>query len=221
MVRATGDIDFLYRRTAKNVRALCAAMQEFGAPREVIDQTSLMTSGILTQFGRAPVRIDLLNAIDGVTFLEVWNGATRAMLDGQEIRVIGLRELKKNKNATGRKRDQEDVRRLTSQKAGRSGRESPARDAVTLTGSRGTPSFLRLRPFALNRLGESGIRRFTTSLVLEAFYEIAALTNQAHLLCRSRYKPTISLLLSAGNAANAGPISIFGFQPNRTAWDDL
>ena len=116
VVRATGDIDFLYRRTAKNVRALCAAMNAFGAPREVIDQAALMTAGIVTQFGHPPYRIDLLNEIDGVTFLEVWNGATSATLDGQKIRVIGLSELTKNKNATGRKKDDEDVRRLTSQK---------------------------------------------------------------------------------------------------------
>jgi hypothetical protein len=74
------------------------------------------TSG---QFGRPPYRIDLLNEIDGVTFLEVWNGATSATLDGQTIRVIGLSELKKNKNATGRKKDEEDVRRLTSQQKSR------------------------------------------------------------------------------------------------------
>jgi hypothetical protein len=116
VVRATADIDFLYRRTAANVRALCTAMNEFGAPREVIDQASLMTAGIVTQFGRPPVRIDLLNEIDGVTFLEVWSGAATATLDGQKIRVIGLRELKKNKNATGRTKDAEDVRRLASQK---------------------------------------------------------------------------------------------------------
>ena len=117
VVRATGDIDFLYRRTSKNVRNLCAAMNDFGAPPAVIDQGSLMTSGIVTQFGRPPYRIDLLNEIDGVTFLEVWNGATSATLDGQTIRVIGLSELKKNKNATGRKKDDDDVRRLTSQKS--------------------------------------------------------------------------------------------------------
>lgn len=116
VVRATGDIDFLYRRTAKNVRDLCAAMNDFGAPREVIDQASLMTPGIVTQFGNPPYRIDLLNEIDGVGFLEVWRGVTNATLDGQTIRVIGFRELKKNKNATGRKKDEEDVRRLTSQK---------------------------------------------------------------------------------------------------------
>jgi predicted nucleotidyltransferase len=119
VIRATGDIDFLYRRTAKNVRHLCAAMNDFGAPPAVIDQPSLMTLGIVTQFGRPPYRIDLLNEIDGVTFLEVWNGATSAALDGQKIWVIGLSELKKNKNATGRKKDEEDVRRLTSQQKSR------------------------------------------------------------------------------------------------------
>ena len=116
VIRATGDIDFVYRRTARNVHDLCAAMHDFGAPLEVIDQASLMTSGIVTQFGNPPYRIDLLNEIDGVSFLEVWNGATRTALDGQTIRVIGLRELKKNKNATGRKKDEEDLRRLTSRK---------------------------------------------------------------------------------------------------------
>jgi hypothetical protein len=32
VVCATGDIDFLFRRTARNVHALCAAMNDFGAP---------------------------------------------------------------------------------------------------------------------------------------------------------------------------------------------
>jgi predicted nucleotidyltransferase len=115
VVRATGDIDFLYRRTSKNVYALCGAMNDFGAPPEVIDEASLITPGIVTQFGSPPYRIDLLNEIDGVTFAEVWNGATTIPLGGRKMRVIGLTELKKNKNATGRKKDEEDVRRLTSQ----------------------------------------------------------------------------------------------------------
>jgi hypothetical protein len=120
VVRATGDIDFLYRRSARNVQALCAAMSDFGAPREVIDQASLMTPGIVTQFGTPPHRIDLLGEIDGVNFLEVWNGATGAAFEGQKIRVIGVSELKKNKNATGRRKDAEDVRRLSSRKTRKS-----------------------------------------------------------------------------------------------------
>jgi hypothetical protein len=102
VVRATGDIDFLYRRTRKNVDSLCASMEDFGAPPEVIDADALLLPETVTQFGRPPNRIDLLNAIDGVTFGEVWKGASTTTIGGQKMRVIGLNELRKNKSATGR-----------------------------------------------------------------------------------------------------------------------
>lgn len=116
VVRATGDIDFLYRATKANVRRLCNAMIDFGAPPEVIDEEILLQPGIVTQFGQPPYRIDLLNEIDGVTFADVWRGADVTSVQGQEVRVIGLKELKANKAATGRKKDKEDVRRLNSKR---------------------------------------------------------------------------------------------------------
>ena len=117
VVRATGDIDFMYRRTKKNVKRLIGAMMQFGAPANVIDEEALMRAGIVTQFGKPPQRIDLLNEIDGVKFPEVWHGATTARIDGQQIRVIGLKELRANKGATGRKKDEEDLRQLTARAA--------------------------------------------------------------------------------------------------------
>ena len=112
VIRATGDIDFMYRPTTKNVKRLIGAMIEFGAPANVIDEAALMKAGIVTQFGKPPQRIDLLNAIDGVTFPEVWKGAMTVRIDGQRISVIGLKELRANKGATGRKKDEEDLRQL-------------------------------------------------------------------------------------------------------------
>jgi len=48
-------------------------------PAEILDEATLLTEDIVTQFGQPPYRIDLLNAIDGVTFAEVrslsWSGA--------------------------------------------------------------------------------------------------------------------------------------------------
>ena len=114
VVRATGDIDFFYRPTQKNVRRLCLAMLAFGAPENVIDETALLAPDTVTQFGQPPYRIDLLNGIDGVTFAETWKGADQREIDGHQIRVIGLRELRKNKSATGRKKDEEDIRRLNA-----------------------------------------------------------------------------------------------------------
>jgi len=116
VVRATGDIDFFYRRTKAVVRRLCEAMEHFGAPPEVIDEASLLTPQIVTQFGKPPYRIDLLNEIDGVSFDEVWAGATSTTIQGQQIRVIGLKELRANKTATGRKKDADDVRKLGARK---------------------------------------------------------------------------------------------------------
>ena len=113
VIRATGDIDFTYRRTKKNVKRLIGAMMQFGAPANVINEEALMRPGIVTQFGKPPHRIDLLNEIDGVKFPEVWNGATTARVDGQQIRVIGLKESRANNGATGRKKDEEDLRQLT------------------------------------------------------------------------------------------------------------
>ena len=114
VVRATGDLDILYRRSRANVRRLLAAMQEFGAPAEVIDQQALLTPDIVTQFGQPPFRIDLINAIDGVTFAEVWKGAVAVAIARRQVRVIGLDELRQNKRATGRKKDKDDLRRLDS-----------------------------------------------------------------------------------------------------------
>jgi glutamine cyclotransferase len=102
--------------TKRNVRRLCNAMIDFGAPPEIIDEETLLQPGIVTQFGQPPYRIDLLNEIDGVSFAQVWQGAELTSLEGQEVRVIGLKELKANKSATGRKKDREDVRRLNSKR---------------------------------------------------------------------------------------------------------
>jgi len=117
VVRATGDIDFLYRRTKTTVRRLCAALENFGAPPNVIDEDALMTPETVTQFGQPPYRIDLLNAIDGVGFEKVWRGATTVSIRGQTIRVIGLADLRANKTATGRPSDAEDARKLRLRKA--------------------------------------------------------------------------------------------------------
>jgi len=116
VIRATGDIDFLFRRSRPNVKRLCAAMEEFGAPLEVIDETALMTPDIVTQFGIPPNRIDLLNTIDGVSFRQAWTGSASTTIQGHKLRVIGLTELKTNKTATGRIRDADDVRRLQARK---------------------------------------------------------------------------------------------------------
>ena len=112
VVRATADIDFLYRRASENVRQLCEAMDDFGAPLNVINFETLMTPETITMFGRPPFRIDLLGDIDGVSFDDAWAGSIVIVIGEQPLRVIGLAELLANKEASGRKKDREDIRKL-------------------------------------------------------------------------------------------------------------
>lgn len=111
-IRATGDLDVFYRPTPANVRRLIAALSEFGAPGMVIDQDALLLESMVSRFGEPPLRIDLLSSISGLTFAEVWSGAVTVSISRQEVRVIGLAELRRNKRASGRRKDLEDLRRL-------------------------------------------------------------------------------------------------------------
>lgn len=112
VIRATADIDFLYRRSPDNIARLCRALVEFGAPESVIDPVALSRPDMVTMFGAPPNRIDLLSDITGVDTNVVWAGARVIELDEQPLRVIGLAELRKNKAATGRRKDRDDLRRL-------------------------------------------------------------------------------------------------------------
>ena len=109
-----GDIDRFFEQTEINVAALCDALREFGAPEHLIDPTFLMTPNAVTQIGLAPVRIDLLAAITGVTFAEAHAGAETVELENERLLVIGLEDLRRNKRATGRTKDKDDLRRLSA-----------------------------------------------------------------------------------------------------------
>jgi hypothetical protein len=62
------------------------------------------------QIGVAPVRIDLLHQVDGLTFDEAWENRVEGLLDGNiPVYVISREDLIRNKLASGRKRDLLDV----------------------------------------------------------------------------------------------------------------
>jgi hypothetical protein len=64
------------------------------------------------QLGRPPNRIDLITAIDGVSFEEAWQNREEAILDGLPVTILSKPLLIRNKRASGRPKDLEDVRQL-------------------------------------------------------------------------------------------------------------
>lgn len=116
--RATGDIDLWVGTDRENARRVWAALVEFGAPLQGIQEDDFATPDLVYQIGLPPHRIDLLTEIEGVRFAEAWEARTETLLEGLTIPVISRRHLLDNKRATGRKQDEVDVARLEEQRRG-------------------------------------------------------------------------------------------------------
>ena len=126
--RFTGDVDFFYERTAANADRLFRALQVFwdNDVPEVKKADALLDPGIIIQFGRPPNRIDLHNKIDGVSFRSAWTSRVPARLKTRSgsvrLSYIGINSLRRNKRATGRAKDLDDVEHLVSGRRKRSDR---------------------------------------------------------------------------------------------------
>ena len=106
--RATGDFDVWVRPHEPNARATIQALADFGFP--TIDVTSKdIQSGKVIQLGVAPVRIDILSDLSGVTADEIWDTKAPGRLGPHTVFFIGRETFVKNKRAAGRKKDQADL----------------------------------------------------------------------------------------------------------------
>jgi hypothetical protein len=112
--RATGDIDLWVEASPDNARRVFSALVSFGAPLEDVSETTFAETDIVFQIGIAPIRIDILTGIDGVSFDEAWPNRTPAMIGTVPTHVIGRSDLKRNKAAAGRPQDLADIARLES-----------------------------------------------------------------------------------------------------------
>jgi len=109
--RATADIDIFVLAEVENAKRVYRALVQFGAPVVLhgITARDFEVAGDVYQMGLPPRRIDLLTAIDGVSFRDAWIGHQRMAYEGRSVPVIGLRELVRNKLASGRPKDRADI----------------------------------------------------------------------------------------------------------------
>ncbi len=116
--RLTGAVDLFYDAAADNTVRLFAALEEFwgGDVPAVASAAELAVPDLVVQYGVPPNRIDLLSSITAVAFGEAWPNRVETTLStgGTEIAVpfIGLDELVRNKRASGRHKDLDDVEHL-------------------------------------------------------------------------------------------------------------
>jgi len=114
--RATGDIDIWVKPNNINSKKLYKALARFGAPLGQIQTDEFSTEGIIFQIGVIPRRIDIITKIDGVTYEEADEDKIIVETEGLKIPVISLEKFIRNKMATGRERDELDIKILRKKK---------------------------------------------------------------------------------------------------------
>lgn len=108
--RYTKDLDLFVRISAENARKISETVTEFEGVRR-FGPEDFMDPGYFIQIGNEPNRIDLVTAIDGVTFDQVWRNKVEGELDGIPVYFIGLDDYLTNKRAAGRPQDLADAAR--------------------------------------------------------------------------------------------------------------
>lgn len=113
-VRATKDLDVWVRPSRENALRVHEALRAFGAPLGDLSIDDLSTPGTIFQIGVAPIRIDVITAIDGVDFESAWQERMVTRFAGESVAVLSREHLIKNKRAAGRAQDLLDVKWLES-----------------------------------------------------------------------------------------------------------
>lgn len=110
--RYTGDLDIWLNPTPENAERVMTALREFGFGGLSITLDDLTKESNIIQLGQPPLRIDLLMSIDGVAFAECYANRKEVTFDGLPMNFIGYQDLVKNKKASGRHRDLDDLENM-------------------------------------------------------------------------------------------------------------
>lgn len=113
-VRATKDIDVFFNSSIQNIQRLKMVLNEFGFPVDGLDAVAFSEHGKIIRMGVAPVMIELINAISGVSFKTAWKNRVTGAYGKTKVFYLSKPDLLKNKRASGRLRDLVDVEELKS-----------------------------------------------------------------------------------------------------------
>lgn len=114
--RFTKDLDLLVEASLSNGKRIVEALKKFGFGTLKLTPADFSRPGRIVQLGYEPLRIDLLTAIDGCSFLEVWDHKAKGRYGKTPVWFIGRAQLIRNKEASARKQDRADLELLKSSK---------------------------------------------------------------------------------------------------------
>jgi predicted nucleotidyltransferase len=116
-IPATGDMDVWIAIHPDNAQKMVTVLKTFGFENDPdIKPELFLQEKKIIRMGVPPVRLDITTSISGVEFDECYQTRVVDELDGIEVNLIDLENLKKNKEASERPKDIVDLKKLQQKK---------------------------------------------------------------------------------------------------------
>jgi len=110
--RATADMDIFVALSPDNAAKLVHVLARFGMDDPKLSASLFQEQGKIIRMGVPPMRIEILTEIDGVSFDECFAERLIVEIDGQFVKLISRNHLRKNKKASARYKDLDDLEHL-------------------------------------------------------------------------------------------------------------
>ena len=107
--RYTGDLDILVKPDSINARNIIQALHEFGFGSVGLTEADFKEEGKVVQLGLAPVRVDLITSLTGVSWEQSLSGRVQGQFGDITVHYLGRDDFIANKKALGRKKDIADL----------------------------------------------------------------------------------------------------------------
>jgi hypothetical protein len=111
-VRHTDDMDLFFRNSPENIDRIRSALRRFGLPTTEQQASDFADPGSIIRLGIAPVRIEMINNITGLSFEEVWDRRVHGEYGETPVQFISRGDLLANKKASARAKDLADIDEL-------------------------------------------------------------------------------------------------------------
>jgi hypothetical protein len=110
--RATVDLDIWVARNPHNAEKLVSVLKEFGFDVKELSEDLFLEENKIIRMGAPPIRIEVITSASGVDFEECYRKRVTDIIDDVEVHFINLEHLKRNKKASGRYKDLDDLEHL-------------------------------------------------------------------------------------------------------------
>ncbi|MGB2752650.1 MAG: hypothetical protein WBC19_11395, partial [Pyrinomonadaceae bacterium] len=99
-------------RSSENAEKIVAVLDEFGFSSSDITAELFTLVKSIVRMGIPPFKLEIITHIDGVEFDPCFDRKESAIIDGCNVNLISLADLKVNKQASGRPKDINDLQNL-------------------------------------------------------------------------------------------------------------